>query len=314
MKIGVSTGSLEVLKRKVLKKDSPTTLYLLIGSKCLNNCAFCIQAKNVKKETIMLSRISWPLVSLEELERLLSGFNPFKRICFQVTNHFEWRNNITILMDSLKKYKLPISISAPVEKLEDIKFLFENKADRVNISIDVGEKELYEKIKEKNWNEKIDLIRDASKIFPKKITTHIIVGLGEKEKALIKLIRDLSYWEVKVALFAFTPLPGTLLENLSQPSYLKYRKIQIVTYLLQNHLIDFEDLTFDKDDLILTKKILDKAYLYFNEIFKTSGCPYCNRPYYNESPRIIPYNYPRELTREEIEELKLTLEDAQRVI
>ena len=35
--------------------------------------------------------------------------------------------------------------------------------------------------------------------------------------------------------------------------------------------------------------------------FETSGCQGCNRPYYNESPRQIPYNYPRPLTREEIE-------------
>ncbi|ACK42794.1 MULTISPECIES: radical SAM protein [Dictyoglomus] len=309
MKIGVSSGSLEVLKRKIFKKDSPTTLYLLIGSKCLNNCAFCIQARNVRKETIMLSRISWPPIDLEELETLLSEFNPFKRICLQVTNHLGWKANIVKLTNAFKKYNLPISISAPVEDLEDVNFLFKNGVDRINISIDAAEKELYEKIKGKNWKEKIDLIREASKIFPKKITTHIIVGLGEKEKSLVELIKDLSCWEVKVALFAFTPLPGTPLENLSQPSYLKYRKIQIVTYLLQNHLIDSEDLTFDKDELILTKKILEKAYLYFHEIFKTSGCPYCNRPYYNESPRIIPYNYPRDLTKEEIEEIKLTLED-----
>jgi len=315
MKIGVSSGSLEVLKRRVVKKDSPTTLYLLVGNKCLNNCAFCIQARNMRKESFMLSRISWPPIELKELEILLSEFNPFKRICLQVTNHIGWKNNITEVINNLKKHNIPISISAPVENLEDVNFLFQKGAERINISIDAAEKELYEKIKEKNWEEKINLIkRSKTKTLPEKITTHIIVGLGEKENKLVELIRDLSNWRVRIALFAFTPLPGTPLENIPQPSYQKYRKIQIITYLLQNHLIDFKDLKFKDDDLILTKTIIEKTYPYFNEIFKTSGCPECNRPYYNESPRITPYNYPRDLTLKEINEIKLLLENGARVI
>ena len=35
------------------------------------------------------------------------------------------------------------------------------------------------------------------------------------------------------------------------------------------------------------------------EPFQTSGCPNCNRPFYNEQPGGILYNYPRPLTAEE---------------
>ncbi|MDH5792671.1 MAG: radical SAM protein, partial [Candidatus Bathyarchaeota archaeon] len=35
------------------------------------------------------------------------------------------------------------------------------------------------------------------------------------------------------------------------------------------------------------------------EAFRTSGCPGCNRPYYNERPSGPFYNYPRNLTPEE---------------
>lgn len=45
MRFGISSGSLEVLKRKYIKEDSPTTLYLMTLQKCLNNCAFCTQAR-----------------------------------------------------------------------------------------------------------------------------------------------------------------------------------------------------------------------------------------------------------------------------
>ncbi|MEA1905235.1 MAG: radical SAM protein, partial [Candidatus Hadarchaeota archaeon] len=37
------------------------------------------------------------------------------------------------------------------------------------------------------------------------------------------------------------------------------------------------------------------------EPFRTSGCPGCNRPFYNESPRGPIYNYPKKLSPEEID-------------
>jgi biotin synthase len=37
-----------------------------------------------------------------------------------------------------------------------------------------------------------------------------------------------------------------------------------------------------------------------SEAFRTSGCPDCNRPYYNEKPSGPMYNYPEDLTAEEI--------------
>ncbi|MEM2915121.1 MAG: radical SAM protein, partial [Candidatus Bathyarchaeia archaeon] len=40
------------------------------------------------------------------------------------------------------------------------------------------------------------------------------------------------------------------------------------------------------------------------EPFKTSGCPGCNRPYYNERPGGPIYNYPRKPTSKEISEIE----------
>ena len=42
--------------------------------------------------------------------------------------------------------------------------------------------------------------------------------------------------------------------------------------------------------------------------FQTSGCPGCNRPYYNESPSGPIYNYPRPLVQNERAEVKKQLE------
>jgi biotin synthase len=42
--------------------------------------------------------------------------------------------------------------------------------------------------------------------------------------------------------------------------------------------------------------------------FQTSGCLGCNRPYYNEKPGGLIYNYPRLLTPNELKEVEKALE------
>jgi biotin synthase len=43
------------------------------------------------------------------------------------------------------------------------------------------------------------------------------------------------------------------------------------------------------------------------EPFLTSGCPNCNRPFYNEKPGGPIYNYPRSLRPEELAAIKSDL-------
>ncbi|MDR0797340.1 MAG: radical SAM protein, partial [Nitrososphaerota archaeon] len=38
--------------------------------------------------------------------------------------------------------------------------------------------------------------------------------------------------------------------------------------------------------------------------FQTSGCTHCNRPFYNERPSGLLYNYPKSLNVKEIDEIK----------
>lgn len=308
MRFGISSGSLEVLKRKYIKEDSPTTLYLMTLQKCLNNCAFCTQARGSHVDVFMLSRITWPFIEIEDLINLLEEYNPFKRLCFQVTNHLSWEKELVETIKLFKIFNLPISISAPFNNISHIEKFFELEIDRINISIDAVGKDLFRKIKYGEFEERLEFIKEASIKFPSQITSHIIVGLGEEEKELVYIIDKLSKWKVTVALFAFTPLSGTRLENMNPPNYYKYRKIQLITFLLQRNLISFDELSFDKNDnLLITEDILSLAEPFFEIIFKTTGCPNCNRPYYNESPRIVPYNFPRNLKDIEIEEIKYLL-------
>jgi len=102
-------------------------------------------------------------------------------------------------------------------------------------------------------------IKDAVNVFGKgRVYVHLIVGLGESDEELIGLMRNLYEIGAEVALFAFTPVKGTPFENLPPPQLERYRRIQMIRQQLA------------KKDIRL--------------YFLTSGCPSCDRPYYNESP------------------------------
>ena len=96
----------------------------------------------------------------------------------------------------------------------------------------------------------------------------------------------------------------------SQPSILSWRKIQIAKYLIENNEINKmffigERICFDKNFL---RQIINNLNKYV-KLFLTSGCPSCNRPFYNESPKGPFYNFPSIIfARERIAMLKEELE------
>jgi biotin synthase len=67
---------------------------------------------------------------------------------------------------------------------------------------------------------------------------------------------------------------------------------------------------FDADGKI-TNFGIDKAQftqmVETGKPFLTSGCPDCNRPFYNEKPSGPIYNYPRNIRHEEIHAIKRQL-------
>ena len=147
----------------------------------------------------------------------------------------------------------------------------------------------------------------AIEVFGKgNVSTHLIVGLGESEKDVLLLIQTLSDLGITTALFAFTPILGTKLEYQNQPSIESYRRIQLTKHLIENGFIAFNSVIFDINGKILdfeTKKNKLIKIIKSGIPFMTSGCPSCNRPFYNERPSGPLYNYPRGLYESEISEI-----------
>lgn len=322
--IRVSLGSaivLGLLKGKL--EAAPTTAYLMTyrNSKCTANCSFCPQARESQSRTDMLSRVSWPVFPTEHV---LNGLNravedgEIKRVCIQALNYPEVLAHLTALTKAIhERTRVPISLSCQPLTTENIRRLADAGVECIGISLDAATEALFNKVKgvlagsPYNWERQFKLLKEAVHVFGKgKVSTHLIVGLGETEREMVKTMQRCVDMGVLPSLFAFTPIRGTALEDWSQPSIQAYRRIQIARHLIVHRIARCENMSFDGEECLkdfgVDKQTLWRI-IHESEPFVTSGCPDCNRPYYNEKPSGPLYNYPTELREEEFSEVQKQL-------
>lgn len=320
-KIRVSVGSAIVLGLMHGKLDAlPTTIYLLTyrADKCSANCGFCPQARGSKSRADMLSRVTWPTFPTRQVLQKLEGINEkglIKRICIQALNYPTVFNNVLSLVKEIRLIvSLPIAISCQPFGEEEMKKLAQIGVNRIGIPLDAATEDIFDKVKGSlahgpyTWKKNQEALKKAVKIFGEgQVSTHLIVGLGETEEEMVKMIQWCADNGVHPGLFSFTPVPGTALESGSQPSLDCYRRIQVAHYLITNEKARYENMTFNNDGCLIDFGVSKDELLQAvrsGKPFLTSGCPDCNRPYYNERPGGPLYNYPRMPLPEEIDEIE----------
>jgi lipoyl synthase len=323
-RIRVSLGTAIVLGLLDGKLNAePTTAYLMThrDGKCTANCSFCPQARNSKSSAEMLSRVTWPtfpttkvLTSLTEA----SKNKTIKRVCIQALNYSEVFGHLEALVQEIKKGSpVPVSVSCQPLNRENIARLAEAGVDRLGIALDAATEDLFDKVKGKDvggsytWQNQFRQLSQALDVFGEgNVSTHVILGLGESEREAVLVIQRCVDMGVLPALFAFTPVRGTVLEGKLPPNLASYRRVQVARYLIVNGKSHVADMQFNLEGKIagygLTNQALN-AEVDSGAPFQTSGCPNCNRPYYNEKPSGPSYNYPKTPNKKEIDEIKKQL-------
>lgn len=323
--IRVSIGSASVLG--LVSKQfpiPPTTCYIMTYKEghCIANCGFCPQARESKSSIEKLSRITWPVFPFKDFLTKLKYMPPskrFKRICIQTLNYKENFKDLKEIIAQIKKSSnISISVAIPPMSKEKLKEIYLMGVQRVGIALDGATSEIFDKIKGKgvrgpySWEHHMECLKYALENFPEgSVTTHVIVGLGESEKDILKLIKKLSDLDILVSLFAFTPIKGTRLEHLPQPELSIFRKVQLSRYLIIEEDKEVQDFAFNQEGSLVNINISKqklKNIIDDTDAFLTSGCPGCNRPYYTSRPSGPIYNYPRNLSEKEKEEIYKLLE------
>jgi biotin synthase-related radical SAM superfamily protein len=318
--IRVSLGTAIVLGLLDGKLDAaPTTAYLMTytAGKCTANCGFCPQARDSKSSSQLLSRVTWPTYPTPDALAALAKSvkqEKTKRVCIQALNYPEVFAHIEALVKNIKEASsVPVSVSCQPQNRENIERLKAAGVDRLGIALDAATEPVFNRVKGScySWGNQFRLLSEALRVFGKgNVSTHVIVGLGETEKEAAEIIQKCVDMGVSPALFAFTPVRGTALEGNSPPKLESYRRVQLARYLIVNGRVKTEKMSFNTKceitDFGLTRAALEQT-VASGIPFLTSGCPDCNRPYYNEKPSGPIYNHPKPPTKEEIKRINKEL-------
>jgi len=289
--IRVSIGTAGVLGlAQVQMAVVPTTAYLMLGERCAMNCAFCAQARQSQASEMVLSRVSWPAfpldrvcVRLEEAERR----GTVRRCCIQVTvGQDVYRDTLAAMRSIRQATRLPLDVAILPADMEQVAELIAAGADHVGFGLDAA----------------CACVQTASQ-YPGRAAVHLIVGLGETEQEMVERMSWVHDRGAVVGLFAFTPVRGTALADRPPPSLAQYRRMQAARWLIVRGGACMPDFAFDERGALRGIAIPGwPALLAGGEAFRTSGCPDCNRPFYNERPGGTMYNYPRPLTAGEAQQ------------
>lgn len=297
--------------------------YLMVGEKCLFSCSFCSQSSDSTTSTNFLSRVTWPPFNIDIVidafkKKLRDNPEEFKKICFQVVTTENYFNRfLKTIKIFQKEINLPISTSISIFSEKQVEILLNNGIYSIGYAMDVASRKLYKKIKNRDFDKDKKLLLKLGQKYPGRVSIHLIAGLGENDKEFLELTKDALLNNIIFALFAFTPIPGTKMENSPKISIRRYRILQFLITLmkLDNPINIFNNIDFNESGYV--KSLNDFGY-YFNKYKKdfekgnflvTMGCPYCNRPFYNDKPsdkRL--FNYPiapsKNVVFEELKELK----------
>jgi len=309
-KINVSIGTAAVLGLADVRMDvAPTTAYLMLGGRCRMACAFCAQARTSHASALnpsinsgqRLSRITWPPFDEGEvLGRLdeAAARGDFRRVCLQVTVGQGYFRRTLELVEAVRGVcDLPVDTAILPRNVDQVEALLSAGVEHIGFGLDAACERVFRRVKGRNWERNLELVEEVARRFPGHVAIHLIVGLGETEREMVEMIQRMHDLGAIVGLFAFTPVRGTAMQDQPPPPLDTYRRMQVARHLISHDLATLGDFAFSAEGQLVSFGRSDLAKVMADGVaFQTSGCPDCNRPFYNERPRGPLYNYPRPLT------------------
>ncbi|MDA8213541.1 MAG: radical SAM protein [Clostridia bacterium] len=321
--------TLKLKKGKFYREARLNCLNLLLSyeSGCKGRCAYCGLAKDriTRVDESTFIRVKWPKYEFEEiLRQAKKEQDNLKRVCVAMVTNPRALDDCNYLVRRLKE-DTGLLISALVtptliRNKSQIAELKENGADSLGIAVDTATEKLFERFRglgvqgPHHWAHYWQVVQDAVDVFgANNVSVHLIVGLGETEAEMVEVIQRVYQLKAIPHLFAFYPEKGSPLEMLGQPPIGQYRRIQLARYLIVNGLDHRGQMKFNSAGQLTAFGINIEPTVNTGLPFMTSGCRdlqgevACNRPYGNERPGELLYNYPFRPTGEDLELIRKQL-------
>lgn len=196
------------------------------------------------------------------------------------------------ILTHLKEFgvTLPKSISITPVPLSELTLLKRQGVNRLGVGLDAASPSTLKSVKKPyDWKTYWRFIEKSVSVFGRgNVTVHLIFGLGEKIEEFIKTMEKVYSVGAQVALFTFTPIKGTPMQSMPLPNIRNYRIVQVIRLLLSKGY-KLREIAQLEGKRIRVKQNFNLEEL--DSAFLTSGCPDCNRPFYDGRVKLI-YNYP----------------------
>lgn len=312
-------------------------LLLTYDEGCAANCAYCglsgsRDADESWNEQSFI-RVDWPTVPLTDvIASMKTGTcSHVERVCISmVTNGRSLKDAIEVTKDLREATdKISVLITPTIVNKDWLIELKEAGADKIGVAVDAATPDLFNELRGSGvkgphrWDQYWSIIDDSVSIYGKNnVGIHLVVGLGETEEEMVKVIQLAQDKGADTHLFSFFPEKDSLMEKTPQPPIGQYRRVQLARYLINYNISQAGSMKFSPEGKIsdfgvspeTLKEVTDKG-----TAFMTSGCSgetkecACNRPFGNSTPGQAMEghlrNFPYELNNADIEIVKGQLKD-----
>jgi biotin synthase len=284
---------------------------------CYSNCSYCGLARlrpGLSEEKSFI-RVDWPVFPTDLVAQKIAekeAGSTVGRVCVSQVQH---PRAYADLVDTAARVHaaapmVPISALVSATTLDEDKLgtIKESGVDIIGVGLDAVTPELFYKVRGRgsnsphDWDHHWRIIGAARQMYgPMKVNCHVMVGLGETDKELATLFEELRDQQIAAYLFSFNPEEGTAMGDVPRAPLHRWRRIQLVKYLIEEKGVATSSLAFDADgglahidvDDATVQSTIDEALP-----FMTNGCPdregkmSCNRPFGSYRPGEAYRDYP----------------------
>ena len=290
-------------------------LLLNYGDGCRSDCAYCGLARSRpgQYEEKSFIRVEWPLLPTDEVvHRLAEHESRLTRLCISMVTHPRaYRDTLDITRRIHRAVKVPLSIlvAPPTLNRARLESLRDAGVDMIGVGLDAVTEPLFRRHRTEvpaggglRWSNYQEVIRAAREVFgPWKVNCHVLVGIGETDRELVETFFDLSARQILPYLFCFNPEPASRLGTHPKSTVQRWRRIQLVKYLVDAGALRPEAVGYDGSGMLrsigASREELGQA-IDSGIPFLTNGCPAkdgalgCSRPYGSYRPSEPTRDYP----------------------
>ncbi len=313
-------------------------LLLTYPEGCRANCAYCGLARHREADRDYADRnfirVDWPAVPMADIIDIVAKDpqnSPFHRMCISMITHPRSEDDtFTVLeqwTDRIDPDAIPVSIlSNPTTMTRaDVQRTRDLGADIFTVALDAATPELFDRTRGKGvqsphkWSKYWEIMLEARDIFgPQKFGAHIIVGMGETESEVLKVVQEIVDLGGHSHMFCFFPEQGSLMDHLPATPRDQWRRVQLARYLIDYRGVRVEQMRFDELGRVTDYGISGSELADIVDAgiaFRTSGCPgkfqddisACDRPYGDSPPSDIA-SYPFQPKKSDLKRIRKQLD------